>query len=123
VEKVRAGADFIITQLFFDNRYFFSFEKRMREKGVSVPIVPGILPITNYHQLVRITKFCGASIPEQVVRDLEAIQHDPEAVHAYGIEYAVRQCRELIDHGVAGLHFYTLNQSKATHEIIRKLEG
>jgi len=123
VEKVRAGADFIITQLFFDNRYFFSFEKRMRAKGVSVPIVPGILPITNYHQLVRITKFCGASIPEQVVRDLEAIQHDPEAVHAYGIEYAVRQCRELIDHGVAGLHFYTLNQSKATHEIIRKLEG
>jgi len=121
-EKVRAGADFIITQLFFDNQYFFSFEKRMREKGVSVPIIPGILPITNYHQLFRITKFCGASIPEQVVRDLEPIQHDPEAVHAYGIEYAVRQCRELIDHGVPGLHFYTLNRSRAAHEIIRKLK-
>jgi methylenetetrahydrofolate reductase (NADPH) len=122
-EKVRVGADFIITQLFFDNRYFFLFEKRMREKGVSIPIIPGIMPITNYQQIVRFTKVCGASIPQQLVRDLEAIQHDPNAVQAYGTEYAVRQCRELMDHGVPGLHFYTLNRSKATHEIIRRLKG
>ena len=122
-EKVKAGADFIITQLFFDNRNFFSFEKRMREKAVFVPIIPGIMPITNYQQIVRFTKICGASIPEQLVRDLEAIQHDPDAVHAYGIEYAVRQCRELMDHGVPGLHFYTLNRSRATYEIIRRLKG
>ena len=122
-EKVRVGADFIITQLFFDNRCFFSFEKRMREKGVFVPIIPGIMPITNYQQIVRFTKICGASIPVQLVRDLEAIQHDPDAVQAYGIEYAVRQCRELMQHGVPGLHFYTLNRSRATHEIIRKLKG
>ncbi len=120
-EKVRAGADFIITQLFFDNRYFFNFEKRMRERGISVPIVPGIMPITNYQQIVRFTKICGASIPPQVVRDLDAIQHNPDAVHAYGIEYATRQCRELLDHGVPGLHFYTLNRSRATREIIRRL--
>jgi len=121
-EKVRLGADFIITQLFFDNQYFFSFEKRMREKGVYVPIIPGIMPITNYQQIVRFTKICGASIPEQLVLHLEAIQHDPDAVQAYGIEYAVRQCRELMDHGVPGLHFYTLNRSRATYEIIRRLE-
>jgi len=121
-EKVRVGADFIITQLFFDNRHFFSFEKRMREKGVFVPIIPGIMPITNYQQIVRFTKICGASIPEQLARDLEAIQHEPDAVQAYGIEYAVRQCRELMDHGVPGLHFYTLNRSRATQEIIRRLK-
>ncbi len=121
-EKVRVGADFIITQLFFDNRYFFSFDKRMREKGVFVPIIPGIMPITNYQQIVRFTKVCGASIPEQLARDLEAIQHDPDAVQAYGVEYAVRQCRELIDRVVRGIHFYTLNRSRSTHEIIRRLK-
>ena len=121
-EKVRSGADFIITQLFFDNRHFFRFDKRMREKGVFVPIIPGIMPITNYQQIVRFTKVCGASIPERLARDLEAIQHDPDAVQAFGIEYATQQCRELIDRGVRGIHFYTLNRSRATHEIIRRLE-
>lgn len=122
-EKVRVGADFIITQLFFDNRYFFNFEKRMRERGVLVPIIPGIMPITNYQQLLRFTKICGASIPEQVVHDLEASQADAEAVQRYGIEYATRQCRELIAHGVPGIHFYTLNRSKATYEIISRLKA
>jgi methylenetetrahydrofolate reductase (NADPH) len=122
-QKVTAGADFIITQLFFDNRHFFTFEKRIREKGVTVPIIPGIMPITNYNQIVRFTRICGATIPERVVRDLEPIQDDLEAVQQYGVEHAIRQCKELIAHGVPGIHFYTLNRSKATQEIIRSLRG
>jgi len=122
-EKVRAGADLIITQLFFANQFFFNFEKRMREKGVLIPIIPGIMPITNYQQILRFTKICGASIPEQVIRDLEAIQGDHEAVQEYGIEYATRQCRELLDHGVPGIHLYTLNRSRVTREIIKRLTG
>jgi methylenetetrahydrofolate reductase (NADPH) len=122
-EKVKAGADLIITQLFFENRYFFEFERRMREKGVSIPIIPGIMPITNFRQILRFTSICGASIPSGVVKELEAIQNEPEAVQRYGIEYAKKQCRDLLAHGVPGIHFYTLNKSKATQEIIGSLES
>lgn len=121
-EKVKAGADVIITQLFFENRYFFEFERRMREKGVTVPIVPGIMPITNLQQILRFTRICGASIPNKVVKDLEAIQGQPEAVQRYGIEYAKQQCKGLLAHGVPGIHFYTLNKSRATQEIIMSLK-
>ena len=122
-EKVDAGADFIITQLFFDNRHFFAFEKRMRERGVKVPIIPGIMPITNYDQILRFTRICGATIPDQLVKDLEPIQNNLDAVHRCGVKHAIRQCQELLDHGVVGIHFYTLNKSKATWEIIRSLRG
>jgi len=120
-QKVAAGADFIITQLFFDNRDFFAFEQRMREKGVTVPIIPGIMPITDYNQILRFTRICGARIPKDAVRELDRIQEDPEAVQQYGIQHATRQCRELIAHGVPGVHFYTLNRSRATRQIIRNL--
>jgi methylenetetrahydrofolate reductase (NADPH) len=120
-EKVKAGADLIISQLFFDNRYFLDFVEHMRDRGVSIPIVPGIMPITNFQQIVRFTQMCGASIPEKVTADLQAIQHDPESVQRYGIEYAREQCKDLLAHGVPGIHFYTLNKSKATQEIIRSL--
>jgi len=122
-EKVRAGGDLIITQLFFENNRFFEFEKAMRQNGVEVPIIPGIMPITNFQQILRFTRICGASIPDTVVSDLESIQHEPEAVQRYGIEYARRQCKELLDHGVPGIHFYTLNKSRATREIVRSLEA
>ena len=122
-QKVKAGADFIITQLFFDNQYFFTFEKRMRKKGVTVPIIPGIMPITNYHQILRFTQMCGAKIPEKIIRDLQPIQNEIVEVQRYGIEYATSQCKELIGHGVPGIHFYTLNKSSASQEIIRGLEG
>jgi len=122
-QKVKAGADFIITQLFFDNQYFFTFEKRMREKGVTVPIIPGIMPITNYHQILRFTQMCGAKIPEKIIRDLQPIQNEIVEVQRYGIEYATSQCKELISHGVPGIHFYTLNKSHASQEIIRRLKS
>jgi len=119
--KVKAGADFIITQLFFDNRDFFAFERRMREKGVTVPIIPGIMPITNYGQIVRFTQTCGARIPEEVTNKLEGLKSDPELVRRYGVEYATRQCRELILHGVPGIHFYTLNRSDSSRRIVENL--
>jgi methylenetetrahydrofolate reductase (NADPH) len=122
-EKVRAGADLVITQLFFENSYFYEFEERMRQKGTTVPIVPGIMPITNFHQLLKLTRFCGASLPEKVVNDLEAIKTDHEAVQKYGIAYATEQCKDLLAHGVPAIHFYTLNKSRATREIIRNLEA
>jgi methylenetetrahydrofolate reductase (NADPH) len=94
----------------------------MRERGVSVPIVPGIMPITNLQQILRFTRICGASIPDKVVEDLEAIQDEPEAVQRYGIEHAKKQCKDLLAHGVPGIHFYTLNKSRATQEIILSLK-
>jgi len=121
-EKVKAGADLIITQLFFENAHFFDFERHMHEKGVSIPIIPGIMPITNFQQILRFTKMCGASIPQKVVDDLRAIQNEPELVQRYGIELATKQCTELLGHGVPGIHFYTLNKSRATQEIINRLE-
>jgi len=121
-EKVKAGADLIITQLFFENTHFFKFERHMHEKGVSIPIIPGIMPITNFQQILRFTKMCGASIPQKVVDDLRAIQNEPELVQRYGIELATKQCTELLGHGVPGIHFYTLNKSRATQEIINRLE-
>ena len=123
IQKMKAGADFIITQLFFDNRDFFTFERRMREKGVTGPIIPGIMPITNYSQIVRFTRMCGARIPEKVAKDLEPIQNDVEAVQRYGVKFGTLQCRELIEHGVPGIHFYTLNKSNSSQEILRGLQN
>ncbi len=120
-QKAMAGADFIITQLFFDNTHFFTFERRMREKGVSLPIIPGIMPITNYDQLVRFTKMCGAKIPEKLAHGLEAIKSDAEAVQQYGVDYATQQCEGLVEHGVPGIHFYTLNKSHSTRKIVENL--
>jgi methylenetetrahydrofolate reductase (NADPH) len=122
-EKVSAGADFIITQLFFDNKDFYIFERRMREKGVTVPIIPGIMPITNYDQVVRFTQTCGAKIPKTVESDLRTIQHDHAAVELYGIRHATQQCKELIAHGVLGIHFYTLNKSHSTRKIVENLRS
>jgi len=121
--KVTAGADFIITQLFFDNRDFFTFESAMRKRGLSVPIIPGIMPITNYNQIMRFTQMCGAKIPEEVARELGQIRNDQEAVQEYGVAYATQQCKELIAHNVPGIHFYTLNKSKATRRVIENLKS
>ena len=119
--KVESGGDFIITNLFFDNRFFYAFEKRMREKGVKVPIIPGIMPITNYRQILRFTRICGATIPPRLMNDLDELQNYPEAVHRYGVAQATEQCFDLLCHGVPGIHFYTLNKSRATREIIATL--
>jgi methylenetetrahydrofolate reductase (NADPH) len=119
--KVDAGVDFLITQLFFDNALYHDFVERARRIGIAVPIIPGILPITNYGQLARITSLCGATLPEHVLGELAARRDDPEAVAEFGVAYATMQCADLLAHGAPGIHFYTLNRSPATRAILSAL--
>ena len=120
-KKVELGADFLVTQLFFDNADYLRFVERARAAGVEVPIVPGIMPITNVAQIERFTKMCGASIPDDLYERLRSVSEDPGAVMAVGVEHAITQCRDLLDHGAPGLHFYTLNKSHATRSILAAL--
>lgn len=121
--KVAAGGDWAITQLFFSNRDYFDFVSRARKAGVGVPIVPGIMPVTGYAQLKRFTSLCGAKLPAELLSQLDPLQNDPEAVIRYGIEYGTRQCRELLEGGAPGIHFYTLNRSRSTTEILKNLRA
>ncbi len=120
--KVDAGVDFLITQLFFDNAGYFDFVSRARAAAINVPIIPGILPITNLAQLQRITSLCGAVIPDGLRRDLDARAGDSEAVTELGVAYATLQCAELLAGGAPGIHFYTLNRSPATRAILSALK-
>lgn len=120
--KVEAGADFVLTQLFFDNADFLQFRDHLtRRLGVNVPIVPGIVSILSAAQIKRFTAMCGARIPAPLAAELEALGDDDSAVAQYGIEYATRQCQELLREGVPGIHFYTLNKSAATVRILKNL--
>ena len=121
--KVDAGADFIITQLFFDNRFYFDFVERAAAIGINAPIIPGIMPILNVKQIKRFTQMCGASIPASLLEQLEAVQDDAEAVQRCGVEHATRQCRELLEGGAPGIHFYTLNRSSSTWDIFKNLKA
>ncbi|HEY8666348.1 MAG TPA: methylenetetrahydrofolate reductase [NAD(P)H] [Tepidisphaeraceae bacterium] len=120
-KKADAGADFIITQLFFDNADFYRFRDQARAMGIKLPIVAGIMPILNVSQIKRFISMCGAKIPHPLLLKLEALEADPEAVYAAGVEYAIEQCRDLLANSVDGLHFYTLNKSKATVQICKDL--
>jgi len=116
--KHEAGAGFLITQLFFDNRDYFQFVERARQAGITAPIVPGIMPVTNFAQIERITRMCGARIPDSLRERLERHREDAAAVMATGIEHAIIQCRLLLEGGAPGIHFYTLNKSLATRSIL-----
>ena len=122
-EKVDAGARFLITQLFYDNAYFYDFVARAREAGIDVPIIPGIMPITNYGQIKRITSMCGSVIPAQLVAELDLRAEDPRAVTDFGVAYATLQCADLLARGAPGIHFYTLNRSPATRAILAALRA
>ncbi|MFN0242899.1 MAG: methylenetetrahydrofolate reductase [NAD(P)H] [Planctomycetota bacterium] len=117
-DKVDKGAEFLITQLFFDNAEYFRFVERARAAGIKVPITPGIMPITNVAQVERFTTMCGAKIPHDLLDRLRRVQDDPALVMATGIEHAIKQCRKLLEGGAPGLHFYTLNKSHATRSIL-----
>jgi methylenetetrahydrofolate reductase (NADPH) len=121
-QKVDDGADFLITQLFFDNRDYLHFVERARAIGIAVPIVPGIMPVTNFTQIKRFAKLCGATIPRHMHADMEPVEDDPEAVETLGIAYATQQCRELLDAGAPGFHFYTLNKARAMSRILDNLK-
>ncbi|MEO8905108.1 MAG: methylenetetrahydrofolate reductase [NAD(P)H] [Polyangiaceae bacterium] len=121
--KVDAGVQALITQLFFDSKNYFAFVARARAAGIAVPIIAGIMPITNVSQIKRFTAMCGASIQAPLLARLEAAGTDAAAVQAIGVEHATTQCRELIAGGAPGIHFYTLNRSPATVEVLDRLRS
>jgi methylenetetrahydrofolate reductase (NADPH) len=121
-QKVQSGASFLITQLFFDNELYFAFVEEARAAGIEVPILPGIMPITDVKQIKTITGMCGASIPQALLEALEWRASDPDAVLQLGVSYATLQCAELLARGAPGIHFYTLNRSPATRAILSALK-
>ncbi|MEX0702505.1 MAG: methylenetetrahydrofolate reductase [NAD(P)H] [Planctomycetales bacterium] len=120
--KVEAGADAVFTQLFFLNENFFRFRDQYERLGIGVPLVPGVMPITEFARIQRITAMCGAVFPADLSARLEAVCDDKEAQFEIGVEHAIRQCRELIEAGVPGLHFYALNKSQACARILDALD-
>ncbi|MBC8284844.1 MAG: methylenetetrahydrofolate reductase [NAD(P)H] [Nitrospinae bacterium] len=121
--KVDCGVDFLITQLFFDNNHYFDFMDRAQGAGISIPILPGIMPILNLKQSQRFTKMCGASLSDSLLAKFEGVEDDLEKVREIGINHAIDQCRDLLQSGAPGIHFYTLNRSKATLAILENLRG
>jgi methylenetetrahydrofolate reductase (NADPH) len=121
--KVDAGADFLVTQLFFDNADYYRFVDRARAARIDVPIIAGIMPVTNLAQIQRFTAFCGSRIPASLLAKLEACDGNVDALRAAGVEHATEQCRDLLARGVPGIHFYTLNRSLASRHILDRLRG
>jgi methylenetetrahydrofolate reductase (NADPH) len=119
--KVAAGAEFLVTQLFFDNAAYFHFVAAARAAGIDVPIVPGVLPITDLAALERITALCGATIPPDLRRELDRRAGDPDAIEELGVAYATLQCSQLLAGGAPGIHFYTLNRAEPTRSILSAL--
>jgi methylenetetrahydrofolate reductase (NADPH) len=120
--KVGDGAEFLITQLFFDNAFYFHFVERARKAGITCPIVPGLMPITNIAQIERITRMCGATVPMRLRLALEKRKDDPEAVLQLGVAHATLQAADLLANGAPGVHFYTLNRSRASRMIVTALQ-
>jgi methylenetetrahydrofolate reductase (NADPH) len=120
-DKIDNGVSFLITQLFFDNDLYFRFVDEARAAGIDVPILPGVMPITDLRQIKTITGMCGATIPPALLEALEWRSHDPDAVLQLGVSYATLQCAELLARGAPGVHFYTLNRSHATRAILSAL--
>ena len=122
-EKIDAGVSFLITQLFYDNELYFDFVKEARAAGITVPIVPGIMPVTNFKQIKTITEMCEATIPSALEAELEERSEDSEALTELGVAYATLQCNDLLARGAPGIHFYTLNKSPATRAILAALRA
>ncbi len=121
-QKIDAGADFVLTQLFFDNQDFFQFREHMQARhGVKVPLVPGIIPIMSAAQIKRFTTLCGARIPQALAAKLDALGDNEAAATEFGIEYATQQCEELLRNGAPGIHFYTLNKAGSIRRILQNL--
>jgi methylenetetrahydrofolate reductase (NADPH) len=120
-EKIQAGADFAITQMFFDNAYFYDFLERSSRAGIRVPIIPGIMPITDFGKIRGFAQKCGATIPDRVIKRFEKIISNPEEMKKVGIELATEQCADLFAHGVSIIHLYTLNKSATVLQIVNNL--
>jgi len=120
--KVDKGVDFVVTQLFFDNKFYFDYVDRARKAGINIPIVPGIMPITNFKQIKKFTQLCGSNIPDELVRQLDPYQDNLAKTYDIGVDFSISQCRELMEKGAPGLHFYTLNKSRATVDIFSSIK-
>jgi methylenetetrahydrofolate reductase (NADPH) len=120
--KIDQGADFVVTQLFFDNRDYFEFRDFLTKLGVSAPLVPGIIPIMSAAQIRKFTSLCGAALPAPLLAELEKRGDNEEAASQFGIEYATRQCEDLLRQGAPGIHFYTLNKARSTTAILKNLK-
>ena len=116
--KVDAGADAIFTQLFFDNAHFLRWRDACGEIGIEVPIIPGVMPVTDFARIKRITAMCGSAFPEEFASALEDVKEDKLGQFEVGVDWAVKQCRELLEEGVPGMHFYVLNKAAATEQIL-----
>lgn len=117
-QKIDAGADFGITQMFFDNRYYYDFMERVQKAGIKVPILPGLMPITDCRKIEEFANFCNATIPMDIRKKMEPFLDKPEDMRKLGVEYAISQCEDLIKNGVRYLHFYTMNKSDSVGEIL-----
>jgi methylenetetrahydrofolate reductase (NADPH) len=122
-DKVAAGADFIITQMFYDVDLFLAFVERCRAIHIRCPIIPGIMPVRDYASFKRMTSFCKTSVPSAMLDDIESIKHDEARLREYGINQAVFMCRRLLASGVPGLHFYTLNSEQTVVRIVQSLQS
>jgi methylenetetrahydrofolate reductase (NADPH) len=120
-QKIDAGADFAITQMFFDNRYYYDFMDRAEKIGISVPILPGIMPIIDCKRIVEFAGYCNATVPDEILERMEPVMVMPEEMRKLGVEFAIRQCQDLMNHGVKYFHFYTMNRSDSVSEILRAL--
>jgi len=121
--KIANGAGFVVTQLFFDNQFYFDYVARLRTRGVTCPVVPGILPITNYQGMLKFVERCGTTVPRGVKEIFEPIQDDPEKVLEAGIRFAIDQCQDLLKNGAPGVHLYSLNKLHPVDEIVKALRG
>jgi methylenetetrahydrofolate reductase (NADPH) len=119
--KVNAGADFLITQLFFNNKHYFKFIELARKVGINCRIIPGIIPVTSYTQIERFTQMSAAQIPVELTSQIEKYKDNPEKMYDIGVNFSIKQCKELLLKGAPGLHFYTLNKSRAAVDIFESL--
>jgi methylenetetrahydrofolate reductase (NADPH) len=120
-EKVEAGGEFGIAQMFFDNAYFYNFLDKARKKGIEVPMIPGIMPITDLEKIKKFASFCGVTVPGEVEAGLAPAIGRPEEMFKRGVDLCIRQCRDLMENGVRYLHFYTLNRSEAVNAVLKGL--
>jgi len=121
-EKIDAGADFAITQMFFQNRFFYDFIERMQGVGIHIPVIPGIMPVTNIDRIEKLSQLCGATLPGALVEKMEKAEGSSEDVRKAGIEFTVKQCNDLLRNGIRYFHFFTLNQGELVTEIINNLD-
>ncbi len=119
--KLDQGGDFIVTQFFFDNNFYYRYVEKARSEGIKERIIPGVIPIINYKQIKKFVQLSHATIPEEVREALEPYQDNPKKTYDIGIEIAIKQCTDLLEHGAPGIHFYTLNKSQATVEIFESI--